>query len=72
MTSLHERQVRAHYAWARSFNAWLEENGYQRPPADGSWPLQGDYALDEETITDIVSRARQAAAAHRVDVPAAG
>lgn len=72
LTSLHERQVRAHYAWARSFNAWLEENGYQRPPADGSWPLQGDYALDEETITDIVSRARQAAAAHRVDVPAAG
>lgn len=69
---MHERQVRAHYAWARSFNAWLEENGYERPPADGSWPLQGEYALAPEVIAEIVARARAAAAAHRVDIPSAG
>lgn len=68
--AMHERQIRAHFRWARSFNSWLEQNGYDRPPADGSWPLQGDYALAPEIIEDIVARARAAAAAHRVDLPA--
>lgn len=72
LASLHERQVRAHFTWARSFNAWLQENGFDRPPADGSWPLQGDFALDQATIDDIVQRARAAALEHRVDVPVAG
>lgn len=69
LSSMHERQIRAHFAWARSFNEWLQANGYERPPADGSWPTQGEYALDEATIADIVARARAAAIAHRVDQP---
>ncbi|GMA32234.1 exonuclease domain-containing protein [Litorihabitans aurantiacus] len=31
LTAMHERQIRAHHAWARGFNAWLRENGYDRP-----------------------------------------
>ncbi|WP_135848506.1 exonuclease domain-containing protein [Serinibacter arcticus] len=67
LSAMHERQIRAHHMWARGFNTWLQENGYDRPPADGSWPLQGEYALGEEIIADIVARARAAAAAQRVD-----
>lgn len=72
LDALHERQVRAHFRWARGFNAWLEENGFDRPPADGSWPLQGEYALDPAIVADIVARAREAAVSHRVDLATVG
>lgn len=71
LVAMHERQVRAHWRWAQGFNAWLRENGFERPPADGSWPLQGAYALPADVVADIVARARAAAAAHRVDRPVA-
>ncbi len=71
LQAMHERQIRAHFHWARKFNEWLVVNGYDRPPADGSWPLQGDYALGEDEIADIVARARAAALAQRVDQPVA-
>ena len=72
LQAMQDRQVRAHYRWARSFNEWLVANGFERDPADGSWPLQGEYAFSAEEIAAIVARGREAAVQHRIDVPVAG
>lgn len=38
LRELHTYQVRAHRAWAESFNEWLSRSG-RTPDADPSWPL---------------------------------
>lgn len=71
LDALHDRQVRAHHQWARSFNEWLRAQGYEREPADGSWPMQGSFALSADELAAVVARGRAAALERRVSAPAA-
>ncbi|MBN8881157.1 DNA polymerase-3 subunit epsilon [Salana multivorans] len=66
LDALHDRQIRAHYRWASSFNDWLTSNGFEREPADLAWPLGGRYAPPTELLVALVERARRAAVARPV------
>lgn len=59
--ALHDRQIRAHYRWASSFNDWLVANGFDREPADLAWPLGGQYAPPADVLRRTVEGARRAA-----------
>lgn len=71
LDALHDRQIRAHYRWASSFNDWLTANGFDREPADLAWPLGGDFAPPPELLARVVEAARRAAITRPVRSPVA-